>query len=205
MTNALKTLWYAAFHSPLVTVANKVSTVPPTSERWMIKWNRKTIVLGENLVPVPLCPKHLRYGLLQEQTWPSAVRSLALITPNNSMAHTGYDHLETKTEDYMKPGTMQLHWALGALLHATKWPKIHITSDVQPKQKAPVLTDDKGGVGPTGWMLQREKSLAATKNWTTVHQQSSLHPRQYADWAIVPLLLQHDFISYWQFSEQCYH
>ena len=179
MTNALKTLWYAAFHSPLVTVAKKVSTVQLPSERWMIKWQRKTIVLGENPVPVPLCPKHLPYGLMQEQTWTSAVRSLALITPNNSMAHTGRDHPETKTEDYTKPGTVQLHWAIGTLLHATKWPETRITSDVQPKQKAPVLTDDKGWVGPTGWMIQREKSLAPAKNWTTVHRQSSLHPRQY--------------------------
>jgi hypothetical protein len=75
----------------------------------MIKWQRKTKVLGENSVPVPLCPKNLPYALLQEQTWASAVTSLALITPNNSMAHTGCDHLETKTEDYTKPGTMQPH------------------------------------------------------------------------------------------------
>jgi len=148
-----------------ITVAYKGSNVQPPSERWMIKWQRKTIVLGENPVPVPLCPKNHPSGLLQEQTWASAVRRRALITPNNSMAHTGRDHLETKTKDYTKPGTMQLHWALGAPPHAMKWPEPRITSDVQPQKKAPVLTADKGWVGPTGWMVQREKSLAPAKNW----------------------------------------
>ena len=97
------------------------------------------------------------------------------------MAHTGCDHLETETEDYMEPGTMQLHWAPGAPPHATKWPETRITSNVQPKRKSPVLTDGKDGVGPPGWMIQIEKSLVPAKNWTTVHRQSSLHPRQYAD------------------------
>ena len=45
-------------------------------------------------------------------------------------------------------------------MHTMKCPEPRITSVVRPQKTAPLLTDDKGGVGPIGWMLQREKSLA---------------------------------------------
>jgi len=68
-----------------------------------------------------------------------------------------------------------------------KWPQPHITSDVQPQKKAPLLTDDKGGVGPIGWMLQREKSLALPRIEPQFIGSPACTLHSMADQAIAPL------------------